>query len=480
MSESPYIGDHNEVLLRLGLPAAGNRLIGEVQTILAPAMADVNVNNTGVFLDIVGRTFAEEALGEEVMENLPAVLPEEFLLAMIAAAFKKFGPSQREERARACITSARQTLEQRLQFRQSMTRASPPPVNPMAPLHTYVSSMTPQSTVVVPLQTPVGSQESVVIIPRPVETIGIPPATVASAATDQRDLIQLMTTSIERAIEANEVRKKERKKATHKRCEQCGKAQKNCLCASLLAQPLPHRGEFLGDGGAGTVPHHPPVVQHTLQQQMLQQHQMGARAAPKGSKAGKSNKSSSSDDSDASTSSFSSQGTPTKSQADQSFRNPSVLFLPEQWNAAFNAGQTLEDFRRELLLQFGIQRLRRDQPHAWTTDLGEQIVEIVALCTIEGSSTEVLSMLVAILFRLRLFAQGAPSEEIDKAMSKLRGYKLPKVFRAASAGIKKATTKAPYVHPPASTTVTGRLPPAVWKAMSPAAQAAHKKKYPRA
>ena len=131
----------------------------------------------------------------------------------------------------------------------------------------------------------------------------------------------------------------------------------------------------------------------------------------------------------------------------------------------------------------GIAKLRRETPSAWTTDLGEQIVEICILATEEEATSGLLGKFIEILFRLRLFSEGSPQDQIASAMSKLRGFRLPKQFRAAAAKCsapKKSTTQ-PY-RPPGKQSIptapNSRIAPAIWATMSTAARLAHKAKFP--
>ena len=483
-----------ELLVTIGLPPAGSRLSTEVQTKVCNLMEKTPDKHKSILLDILARCFAEEAAGEDIMENLPVTLPEDFLIQLIGGSYKKFPADAREERTLRVFRMAVEVLEQRLRFTRSL---SPEVVIPLPSSNQVLVLNSTQ--VQVPnsnqVQVPNPNQDRVDRHVHPIVTATMVREEIARAdrTREEKDreervreedkrkhdtemLERVVQNSIERWANDAKVKKqadKQKRKAA-KRCEQCGKSTAQCLCASL-AMALPARGELDGNGGAGTVPSQPAFKTKTFERKGR------SKGDPSGSSSSSSNSSESKSTAFSSNASHKTESLP----VDPSFRNPTVLFLPKHWERAFSSGQTVEDLRRELLLQFEIQRLRREQPGSWTTDLGERLCEIVIMLALEGVSFDMISMHIEILFRLRLYAQGAPSDEIEMAMAKLRGFKLPKIFRSAATAIKHSTRPSTAKHtggsapkqPPA---VAGRLPPSVWKAMSPAAKASHKAQYPRA
>ena len=538
--------DMEQALVTAGLKPAGAKLTTEVLGIVNPCLEGLEASVAALKLDCFARVFAEAAKGEDCLDGLPSEFPLEFTPLLLAAAYKAFAPSEREAKTAQCILDGSAFFNSRRQLSRSLARADSSPVvpdgtdrfpiaavsHPRERLPSGVSAAVTdpntvpdesiRTTASTPIQRPSGLRS-----PAPTPTIDgavgtgaiaaeagrdrasvtpLPPVGAVIEARDRasvnplpppgmvidvEDMVRRVTAA---SVEAITVMRRNNK--ARKKCESCGKTKAYCLCAHLDAPPPPKRGET--GAGLQTIPpprvpmfgapqysQFPIPVQHTVATHTQLQRPV---AVPRDQTSAKSHKHSSSDSSESSSSddtSYHSSTAPATRRvpSDTRFQNPAVLFETDLWNNAFQDGQTIEDLRRELITQMGIARLRRDQPNAWTTDLGEQIVEITLLATEESASPALLFRLFQILFRLRLFSHGASPEDIALAMAKLRGYRLPKQFRAAAAKCdsKKAEARRPPYVPPASAAApgSGRVSPAVWKTMSAAQKAAHKRQFPR-
>lgn len=474
-------GDMEEALLQAGFKTAGSKLTCEVFAVITPLLEATDPADVVLKLECFARCFAELARGDDCLDDFATSFPEAFSTILIAAAYKCFTVADREQRMTEAIQNANVYFGSRKRMLTSMARST------SLTMRGVRSSPSPDphmGTVVVdPIKVETGKGAPVKVPPVKVETVDaktlVPPELPLVVTPGLTELnFDLMVTRITASVEASRaLLKKEKKARKAVRCTDCGKSKANCLCGFLDAPALMRRGEETGRNPiAVAIPSRVPMATAV---------QLKKESSRKGSSR-KDSSSSSSDGSDASDQSFRSsegdQGNGIKIPSDLSFRNPAVLFAPPLWGLAFQT-QSLEDLRREAMQQFGVNQLRREQPRSWSTDQGECLVEVLADCASEGCSTEILSRIVEMLFRLRLFATGAAADDIDAAMGRLRGYKLPKTFRAAAAVCKPkrvlarpgftspsqalAATKVPYL----------RIAPAVWKAMSPAAQAAHKAKY---
>ena len=478
-------GDMEEALLQAGFKPAGSRLTCEVFAVITPLLEATDPADIVLKLECLARCFAELARGDDCLDDFITSFPETFSTILIAAAYKCFTVADREQRTTEAIQNANVYFGSRKRMLTSMARST------SLTMRGSRSSPSPDPHVVGnPIKDEPGKVEQGKVEPGKtesvkVETMIVPipelPLMVTTGMTDLN--FDLMVTRITASVEASRAALKKEKRAKKVvRCSDCGKSKANCLCGFLDAPALQRRGEEAGRNQiVAAIPSRVPLVNPV--------HHVKKESSRKGSsRRASSSSSSSSDGSDGDPGSFRSsegdQGSGIKIPSDLSFRNPAVLFSPPLWELAFRT-QSLEDLRREAMQQFGVNQLRREQPRSWSTDQGECLIEVLADCANEGCSTEILSKIVEMLFRLRLFATGAAADDIDAAMGRLRGYKLPKTFRAAAAVCKPkrvlarpagfaspsalATTKVPYL----------RIAPAVWKAMSPAAQAAHKAKYPK-
>ena len=151
------------------------------------------------------------------------------------------------------------------------------------------------------------------------------------------------------------------------------------------------------------------------------------------SKKGDSSSSSSSSDSDVSSS----------QQAQSGFKHTQTLMTPELWDNAFQQGATLEEFRRELRSQMGVDSLHLTAPNSFTLALGTHLVSQLCLWVEDSTNIDIAKEMIQFLFRINLVSQGHSPDEIASVMVKLNGTKLPRVYRVALKGLKhpgKGTT----------------------------------------
>jgi hypothetical protein len=108
------------------------------------------------------------------------------------------------------------------------------------------------------------------------------------------------------------------------------------------------------------------------------------------------------------------------------------LYRTRRWEEAFARGASLEDLRAALLAQLGVANALVSKPGVWDTKLAQTLVDLLLLWA-AGRGEELGQELFDLLFRVSLSLAGAAPTDIEKAVAKLRGEKLPKEFRKALA-----------------------------------------------
>lgn len=149
-----------------------------------------------------------------------------------------------------------------------------------------------------------------------------------------------------------------------------------------------------------------------------------------------------------------------------SFRNPKILLDPFKWGKAFQHGETIGDLQHELLAQLGVNKLRISRPNEWTTELAESLVELLLQWVSDSSDFNIPTTLVEILFRCKLYGEGASKEGIEEAIAIIRGEKMPKSFRRAFAKAKKSQGKRPARSLDSKMPDRDRIPKEKWDKMS--------------
>ena len=477
---APSTGLDFQATLRLmGLPVAGSILQTAAANATQSFMDSLDEKyNALEAMEQFANTWVTIVVGEEMLGELPEFLDFVQLQTIVAAAWKKVQPSEREKTLStvatatiAALQAKRKLLESLARRSESRTSASPAPTR---------LSVLPSSG-------------------EPATRLSVLPSAVDSAPPMTQPMTQpgMVQSTVQVALQPTVLPSGERGppsgvvavRTHHPRCPRCNKRETKCLCSSLHALPLAPRGEVEGSLFlARTAP--TQVPRHTGQIQRINaQHKDGLvndpsavpriRAHNVGRGVGSRTSVHQSSSSDSDDSSSQPRSDPSQSggivPADTSFANPAMLYMPKFWMYAFQSGQTDGDLRRELLLQFGISKLRISHPGDWKLDLAEELVEVLVLMSWSATDEQCMDRIIHILFRIRLFQEGAPAADIDKAMSKLRGYKLPKHFRSAAASIKKQLPSGSTSRK--SPVSTARLPKEQWNKMDAKQQAAHKKKH---
>jgi len=114
---------------------------------------------------------------------------------------------------------------------------------------------------------------------------------------------------------------------------------------------------------------------------------------------------------------------------DGTFRNPKVLWAASRWEREFEAGAAVEDLRRELFRQ---ARVAEQTAGSFTKDVAEDISEVLLeMARAPGGSNKAAQMLLDVLFRTRVFAEGRGRNELEALGRELRDEALPNRFLQA-------------------------------------------------
>lgn len=163
---------------------------------------------------------------------------------------------------------------------------------------------------------------------------------------------------------------------------------------------------------------------------------------------------------------------------DPTFRNPKVLFDVRRWEKAFRNGESIDDLRRQLRRQLSVGTLEAHHQNEWQTEVAGDLLEVLVAWFENPTKIAVGNDLLEILFRFHLWASGSGKDEIERGMSELKNFKLPKAFRKAVSKAKKkkqGSSYQPTRSTPAKATESQEqrfLPRDVWAKLSPEAKKA--------
>lgn len=166
------------------------------------------------------------------------------------------------------------------------------------------------------------------------------------------------------------------------------------------------------------------------------------------------------------------------SQSRTSFKDPKILYIPENWERAFGSGETSAHLEVEIRKQLGVNLLHSKFPGEWTTTLADRMVELAVQWAENPADVAVPEGIIEVLYRCKLFSEGKTKEQIEEAAAVLRGEKLPKKFREAN---KKANKKQHSMQRRLRNTTrdnsgsTTRLSKEEWQKLSPEEQEKIKK-----
>jgi hypothetical protein len=135
----------------------------------------------------------------------------------------------------------------------------------------------------------------------------------------------------------------------------------------------------------------------------------------------------------------SSDSSATTVSSDAGFENPRVLLEPRRWRRVAER-DGIEDLRRQLRNQLGVEKLAVTQPGKWTTQIAEDLSATLPLL-LEGSTVLAAEKLLEVLWRFKGLSDGASPQAIEESVRVLKGAKLPKQFQDAAKKLKSAPAK---------------------------------------
>ena len=218
---APSTGFDFPATLRLmGLPVAGTVLQGQAADATQSFMESLDEKyNAQEAMDQFAHSWVTFVVGEEMLNELPDSLDFDQLQTVVAAAWKKVQPSEREQTLSTVSKATIVTLQSKRRLRESLTRRSEPR-----------TSASPAPT-----------------------RLSVQPYAVVSAQPMMQPMMQLgmVQSTVQVALQPTVLPSREQGQVVavrthHPRCPRCNKRESKCLCSSLHAPPLAPRGEVEG------------------------------------------------------------------------------------------------------------------------------------------------------------------------------------------------------------------------------------------
>lgn len=156
MSQHSALVDEAGFFRHIGLPQAGPQHERDANKATETFLTTLGVRNPHLALDIFARFWVTATVGEEILDEIPArdECTTEFLLQLIAAAWKKTPAKDREERLNAIMAESSSALVAALAVRTSLSPARTLEKSENQATEQHTAATTPPPTTEEPTATP--------------------------------------------------------------------------------------------------------------------------------------------------------------------------------------------------------------------------------------------------------------------------------------------------------------------------------------